>query len=172
MTVPDTTDLRAGAPLNDALLALLPLVGVWRGVGRGVVASTGAEFAFGQHVTIGPDGRPFLAYESRSWLLDDEGGVLRQAWRETGFWRPGAGPDDVELVVASNTGQALVFSGTAGDRQWDLETVSAMHAATAKDVDGERRLYAVRDDALIYATELAPGGQPYAPHLNAQLRRG
>lgn len=171
MSVPDTTDLRSGAPLNDALLALLPLVGVWRGSGRGVVASTGAEFAFGQQVTIGHDGRPFLAYESRSWLLDDNGDVIRQAWRESGFWRAGAGPDDVELIIASNTGQALVLAGTAGDQQWDLETVSAKHAPTAKDVDGERRLYAVRDGALIYATELAPSGQPFAPHLNARLER-
>lgn len=171
MTIPDTTDLRSGAPLNDALLALLPLVGVWRGTGRGVVASTGAEFAFGQQVTIGHDGRPFLAYESRSWLLDENGDIIRQAWRESGFWRAGAGPDDVELIIASNTGQALVLAGTAGDQQWDLETVSAKHAPTAKDVDGERRLYAVRDDALIYATELAPGGQPFAPHLNARLDR-
>jgi hypothetical protein len=171
VTIPDTTDLRSGAPLNDALLALLPLVGVWRGTGRGVVASTGAEFAFGQQVTIGHDGRPFLAYESRSWLLDENGDIIRQAWRESGFWRAGAGPDDVELIIASNTGQALVLAGTAGDQQWDLETVSAKHAPTAKDVDGERRLYAVRDDALIYATELAPGGQPFAPHLNARLDR-
>jgi len=171
VTVPDTTDLRSGAPINDALLALLPLVGVWRGTGRGVVASSGTEFSFGQQVTIGHDGRPFLAYDSRSWLLDENDDVIRQAWRESGFWRAGAGQDDVELVVASNTGQALVLAGTAGDQQWDLETVSAKHAPTAKDVDGERRLYAVRDDALIYATELAPGGQPFAPHLNARLDR-
>jgi hypothetical protein len=171
VTVPDTTDLRAGAPLHDALLALLPLVGVWRGGGRGVVASTGAEFAFGQQITIGHDGRPFLSYESRSWLLDENGEVIRQAWRESGFWRPGAGPDDVELVLASNTGQALVLAGTAGDQQWDLATASAEHAPTAKDVDGERRLYAVRGTELIYATELAPGGRPFAPHLNARLGR-
>jgi hypothetical protein len=171
VTVPDTTDLRAGAPINDALLALLPLVGVWRGAGRGVVASTGAEFAFGQQITIGHDGRPFLAYESRSWLLDENGAVIRQAWRENGFWRPGAGPDDIELVLASNTGQALVLAGTAGDQRWELATVSAEHAPTAKDVDGERRLYAVRNDELIYATELAPGGRPFAPHLNARLSR-
>ena len=171
MTVPDTTDLRSGPPISDALLALLPLVGVWRGTGRGVVASTGAEFAFGQQVTIGHDGRPFLAYESRSWLLAEDGSVIRQAWRENGFWRPGAGPDDVELVIAANTGQALVLAGTAGDQQWDLQTVSAEHAPTAKDVDGERRLYAVRSGELIYATELAPAGQPFAPHLNARLER-
>jgi hypothetical protein len=172
VSVPDTTDLRTGAPISDALLALLPLVGVWRGTGRGVVASTGAEFAFGQQVTVGHDGRPFLAYESRSWLLDEYGDVIRQAWRESGFWRVGAGPDDVELVLASNTGQALVLAGTAGDQQWELATVSAEHAPTAKDVDGERRLYAVRGSELIYATELAPAGRPFAAHLNGRLERG
>lgn len=171
MTEPDTADLRSGPPIHDALLALLPLVGVWHGSGRGVVASSGKEFGYGQQVSVVHDGRPFLVYESRSWLLDDAGAVIRQAWRESGFWRPGAGPDDIELVLASNTGQALVFAGHAGDQRWELATVSAAHAPTAKDVTGERRLYAVRGDELSYATELAPAGQPYAPHLNARLER-
>jgi THAP4-like, heme-binding beta-barrel domain len=169
--VPDTEDLRSGAPVSDALLALLPLVGRWRGEGAGVVARTGAEFRYGQQITIAHDGRPFLAYDARSWLLGPDGSVLRSAWRESGFWRPGAGPDDVELVLASNTGQALVLAGTAGDQSWELETVSARHAPTAKDVDGERRLYAVRGEDLLYATELAPGGAEFAPHLNARLAR-
>jgi hypothetical protein len=168
---PDTSDLRSGAPIHDGLLAVLPLVGVWRGTGAGVVASSGARFEYGQQISFVHDGRPFLAYESRSWLVDAEGGVIRQAWRESGFWRAGPGQDDVELVLASNTGQALVFSGTAGDQSWELESVSAAHAPSAKDVDGERRLYALRDKELVYATELAPGGQPYAPHLNARLAR-
>ena len=40
----DTANLREGANLNDALLALLPLVGVWRGEGegRGPTATTGS----------------------------------------------------------------------------------------------------------------------------------
>lgn len=175
--VPDTDDLRSGVPIHESLLALLPLVGRWRGSGAGVVASSGRQFAFGQQVAITHDGRPFLAYESRSWLVGEDGAVLRQAWRESGFWRPGRGPDDIELVLASNTGQALVLAGTAGDRRWELETTSARHAPSAEDVDGERRLYALindgalSDDTLMYATELAPGGAPFAPHLNASLAR-
>jgi hypothetical protein len=168
---PDTTDLRVGAPIHDALLALLPLVGVWRGGGNGVVASSGTHFAYQQYVTIAHDGRPFLVYESRSWLVDPGGAVVRKAWRESGFWRPGAGPDDVELVIASNTGQALMFTGTAGDQQWELAAASAVHTPTAMTVDGERRFYAVRGTDLSYATELAPGGEPFAPHLNAVLVR-
>lgn len=168
---PDTADLRDGAPLHDNLLALLPLVGVWRGAGSGVVASSGAQFAYGQQVSFVHDGRPFLAYESRTWLLDADGSVLRQAWRESGFWRPGAGSDDIEVVLAANTGQALLFTGQAADLRWELATAAAVPAPTAKPVDGERRLYALLDGELVYATELAPAGQPYAAHLNARLAR-
>jgi hypothetical protein len=171
LPTPDTSDLRSGAPVHDALLALLPLLGIWRGAGRGVVASSGVEFAYGQQLSIVHDGRPFLVYESRSWLVDDTGALIRPAWRESGFWRAGPGQDDVELVVASNTGEALVFAGTAGAQNWELETISAAHAPSAKTVDGERRYYAVIGDELAYATELAPGGQPFAPHLNARLAR-
>lgn len=167
---PDTSDLRTGAPLHDALLALLPLVGRWNGVGSGI-APSGGEFSYGQQIEFVHDGRPFLAYESRSWLLDESGAVIRQAWRESGFWRPGSGEDDVEVVLASNTGEALVFAGIAGDLRWDLATTSATAAATAKAVTGERRLYALIDGDLVYATELAPAGEAYAPHLNARLSR-
>jgi hypothetical protein len=167
----DTADLRSGPPVHDNLLALLPLVGIWQGTGTGVVASTGAEFSYGQQMSFVHDGRPFLVYESRSWLLDADGGVVRQAWRESGFWRPGAEPDDVEVVLASNTGQALLLTGVATDLRWDLATAAAVPAPTAKPVDGERRLYALLDGDLVYATELAPAGQPYAAHLNARLSR-
>jgi len=116
------------------------------------------------------DGRPFLAYESRSWLVED-GEVIRQTWRESGFWRPGPGQDDVEVVLAANTGEALVYTGLAGDQRWEIATVSARGTPTAKGIDGERRLYALLDDALVYVSELAPRGRPMAPHLNARLNR-
>ncbi|HET6878258.1 MAG TPA: FABP family protein [Jatrophihabitans sp.] len=169
--VPDTADLRTGVPVSDALLALLPLVGVWRGGGTGVVDSTGTTFDYGQQLRFVHDGRPFLAYESRSWIVDEHGGVVRQAWRESGFWRPGAGPDDIEVVLAANTGQSLLYTGTAGDSRWEIATESARPTPTAKTVDAERRLYAIRGDELLYAAELAPAGRPLAPHLNARLRR-
>lgn len=167
---PDTDDLRTGAPVHDALLALLPLVGRWDGTGQGI-APSGAEFRYGQQLAFVHDGRPFLAYEARSWLLDEHGAVLRQAWRESGFWRPGPGEDDVEAVITSNTGLALVFAGTAGDLTWDLTTASAASAPTAKRVGAERRFYALADEHLVYATELQPAGGELAPHLNARLNR-
>ena len=117
------------------------------------------------------DGRPFLAYESRAWLVDDAGTVIRQAWRESGFWRPGAGPDDLEVVLASNTGEASVYTGGPATSSGRSPAPRRGGTPTAKAVDAERRLYALVDDELAYATELAPHGQALAPHLNARLRR-
>jgi hypothetical protein len=170
VSVPDTSDLRAGAPIHDALLALLPLVGVWTGGGTGI-APSGEQFSFSQQLSFVHDGRPFLAYESRAWLVDEAGTVIRQAWRESGFWRLGAGPDEIEVVLASNTGEALVYSGVAGDQSWEIAAVSAQGTPSAKAVDGERRLYALVDDELAYASELAAEGRAMAPHLNARLVR-
>lgn len=167
----DTTDLREGAPLHDALLALLPLVGTWSGTGAGIKPSSGEGFAFRQQARFAHDGRPFLAYDSRTWLVDDAGEDLRLAFRETGFWRPGAGQDDVEVVAASITGLMLLFTGIAGDQRWELATSAIVSAPTAKQVAGERRLYAISGDTLAYATELALTADNYAPHLNATLNR-
>ena len=167
----DTSDLRSGPPLHDALLALLPLVGAWSGTGVGVVASTGAEFRFRQRATFVHDGRPFLAYESRAWLVDDAGDDIRPAFRESGFWRPGAGQDDIEVVTASITGVTQLFVGTAGDQRWEIATTAVATTPTAKGVGGERRLYAISGDTLAYATELALPDQDYLPHLNATLHR-
>jgi hypothetical protein len=170
VTDTDSADLRAGAPIHHALLALLPLVGVWRGGGTGV-APSGEQFSFGQWLSFVHDGRPFLFYESRAWIVEEDGLIKRQAWRESGFWRLGSGPDEVEVVLASNTGEALVYAGTAGDRSWEIATISAQGTPTAKVVDAERRLYGLVDDDLAYASDLATGGEPLAPHLNARLAR-
>ena len=85
----DTADLRVGPELHPDLLALLPLVGVWRGSGKGGYPTLESDFDYGQQVTFSHDGRPFLHYESVSWLLDEAGEVLRPAAREIGWWRPG-----------------------------------------------------------------------------------
>ena len=149
----------------------MPLVGTWQGSGTGAVASSGSTFAYTQQISFRHDGRPFLVYDARSWLVDEAGAVIRPAWRESGFWRPGAGDDDLEIVLASNTGEAMAFAGVSGDLRWEVASITVTPVPSAKRVDGERRLYALVDDVLAYATELAPGGAEYAPHLNARLAR-
>src|SRR3954447_18029846 len=96
----DTYDLRKGPDLHPALLGMLPFIGFWRGRGQGGYPGV-EDFNFAQEITISHDGRPFLAYESRAWLLDDDSGPVRMASREVGWWRPvtddqGRATDDME----------------------------------------------------------------------------
>ncbi len=167
----DTTDLRRGASLHDDLLALLPLVGIWRGDGEGVVPRSQERFRYRQELVFAHDGRPLLSYEGRSWIVDETGAIVRPAARERGFWRPGPGPDDISVVLSVATGFAMVFTGAVGDLRWEITSRSVGAAPGAKEVEGERRLYALVGDGLGYATELAAVGLDYRPHLTAQLQR-
>ncbi len=173
-TVPepaDTADLRTGPEINQALLAVLGLVGRWSGFGNGAKPGTGEEFRYAQRVSFAHDGRPFLSYESRTWLLNPDGSVLRPAFRENGFLRMGAGPDELELVLATAVGIVEVFTGLAGDSRWELATAGVGFTPSAKQIGGERRLYALRGEQLMYVQELALTPGDYQPHLNASLTR-
>jgi hypothetical protein len=176
----DTADLRSGPEINQALLAVLPLVGEWAGHGDGVTPERvdengaragGKEFRFAQRVSVVHDGRPFLAYSSHAWLLNPDGSVLRPAFRENGFLRVGPGPDDLELTLASAAGIVEVFAGVAGELRWELASTAVGFTATAKSMAAERRLYALVDGRLAYVQELALTPGEFQPHLSAQLDR-
>ncbi|HST48605.1 FABP family protein [Jatrophihabitans sp.] len=171
----DTTDLRSGPELNSALLAVLPLVGRWSGSGHGAKPATGEQFRYAQRVSFAHDGRPFLSYESRTWLLNPDGSVLRPAFRENGFLRMGAGgagtTDELELVLATAVGIVEVFTGVAGDARWELAASGVGFTPSAKQIAGERRLYALTGEQLSYVQELALTPGDYRPHLNATLTR-
>ena len=69
--------MSADAPaVPEQLLPLSWLIGRWVGVGTGQYPTI-EDFRFGQEVSFATDGRPFLIYWSRSWLLDDEGNRVR-----------------------------------------------------------------------------------------------
>jgi hypothetical protein len=172
MPIPDeTADLREGPDLHPSLLPLLPLVGTWRGVGKGGYPTI-EDFDYGQQVTFAHDGRPVLRYESRAWLLDADGTVLRPSARETGWWRPGATADELEVLLAHPSGIVEVYVGRAnGPTQWELSTDLVARTATAKEVTANHRLYGIVDGALLYAMDMAAMGQPLQPHLSARLER-
>ncbi|NKQ59085.1 FABP family protein [Amycolatopsis sp. K13G38] len=168
----DTANLREGPNLSDACLALLPLVGVWRGEGEVNYPTIDGPVKFAQQLTIAHDGRPFLYHEARSWLLDDEGNVIRPAAREVGWWRPQ--PDDtIELLLTHSSGIVEIFYGKPrGQTSWELGTDAVLRTATAKEVTGAQRLYGlVNNGDLGYVEERAMVGQPLQPHVSAYLRR-
>jgi hypothetical protein len=165
----ETHDLRRGPDLHPALLGLLPYVGVWRGTGKGGYPTI-EDFDYAQEVRFSHDGRPFLAYESRSWIIDADGKPVRPASREVGWWRPQ--PDDsVEVMLTHPTGIAEIYVGTIDGMKVELSTDVVARTATAKDVSANHRLYGIVEGALLYAVDMAAMGHPLTPHLSARLER-
>jgi len=167
----ETHDLRSGPDLHKSLLALLPLVGVWRGRGQGGYPTI-EGFHYGQEIRFSHDGRPFLHYESRAWLIEPDGTPIRPANREIGWWRPGPGPDEIEALLTQPTGFLELYVGRAeGPTQWEMATDALVRTAQAKEVRAGKRLYGIVEGALLYAFDMAGVGQPMQSHLSARLER-
>jgi nitrobindin-like protein len=171
----DTHDLREGPKLHPALRALVPFVGVWRGRGQGGYPSIERDFGYGQEVRFSHDGRPFLHYQSRSWLLDEEGGAVRPSHREVGWWRPvlvdGVASGEIEVLLTHPTGFLELYLGRIDGTRVEMATDAVVRSATAKEVTAGHRLYGIVDGALLYAYDMAGVGQGLAPHLSARLER-
>jgi hypothetical protein len=161
-----------GAPAPHELLTpVLGLLGTWKGRGEGQYPTLEANFRYGQEVTFSHDGRPFLRYEARAWLLDADDAPLRPAARESGWWR--LQPDGrVEALITQPTGIAEIAVGRAAGDTVDLSTHEVALTPTAKQVDATRRRYTLADpDTLTFVFDLAAVGQPLQHHLSANLRR-
>ncbi|MGH3787066.1 MAG: FABP family protein [Pseudonocardiaceae bacterium] len=168
----DTANLREGPELHPSCLMLLPLVGVWRGEGEVVYPTIDGPYRFGQQMVFCHDGRPFLRYESRAWLLDAAGQVIRPAARETGFWRPQ--PDDtIELLTAHGTGIVELYYGRPRNQtSWELATDAVVRSSSAKEVAGAHRLYGIVEGGdLAYVEQRAMVGHPMQPHISILLHR-
>ncbi len=168
----DTANLREGPGLHDACLPLLPLVGVWRGGGEVVYPTIEGPFTFGQQIVFAHDGRPFLSYESRAWLLDDDGKLMRPAARETGWWRPQS-DGTIEALIAHASGITEIFYGQSRTvTSWELATDIVTRTASAKEVNAGHRLYGIINNGdLAYVEERAMAGQPLQPHISSYLTR-
>ena len=167
----DTANLREGPDLHPLCIGLLPLIGVWRGAGEMVAPGTDTPFAFGQQVVFAHDGEPFVSYESRTWLLDDDGGVTGPGPRETGFWRPQA-DGTLEVLIAHSTGLVTPFYGRSRNlTSWEMETWALVRTETAPTVERSTRLYGVVRGDLAYVDEREHVEHGMAPFASAQLGR-
>lgn len=167
----DTANLRQGPSLNDALLALLPLIGVWEGQGQ-AYDTDGNEYAFGQQLVIAHDGEEYLTFSSRTWKLNEDGKAEGADVRETGFWRISA-KDEIEMTYTSSTGIVEIFYGEPfNERAWQLESASTMVTETGpKNLGPGKRMYGLMpNNNLGWVDERMVDGE-MRPYMSAELTR-
>lgn len=176
-TPPDTANLREGPDLSDALLALLPLVGVWRGEGEG--RDHNGDYRFGQQIAVSHDGGDYLIWEARSWRLTEAGEFEHPTLRESGYWRFVNDPNDpaeshaIELLLAHSAGYVELFYGSPRSQSsWELATDALARSRSGVLIGGAKRLYGIVEGGdLAYVEERVDADGGLAPHLSARLSR-
>jgi hypothetical protein len=165
----------AGGQLPEArephpdLAPIAFLLGRWEGAGVGGYPTI-ESFQFGQEITFSHNGKPYLSYVSRTWLLDAAGVPGRPLAMETGFWRPR--PESrLEVVLAHPTGIVEIYLGEVSGTKIEMATDLVASTESAKEVRAGHRLYGLVGVDLAYAFDMAAVGQSLQPHISAQLKR-
>lgn len=160
--------------LHPKLVPVSWLIGDWAGAGVVGYPSMESDLRFGQEVSFRQDGRPFLTYLSRTWLLDDEGGKVRPLASETGYWRVGPGdsaPNEIEMLLTHPTGYVEIFVGRVEGARVEFVTDLVARTTTAKEYSSARRMYGLVEGELMWVMEMSAVGHEMAPHASARLRR-
>ncbi|MBO3747300.1 FABP family protein [Streptosporangiaceae bacterium NEAU-GS5] len=145
------------------------LLGRWEGAG--VIGYPTIESAnYGQEIEFSHNGKPFLIYESQTWLLSPEGDKVRPLARETGYWR--IKPErQLEVCLAHPTGVVEIYVGEVAFHKIELRTDVVARTATAKEYSAGHRLYGLVNGNLLYAYDMAAMGQPLQSHASAELKK-
>ena len=143
----------SGPEPHPDLAPLRFLLGRWEGAGVGGYPTI-ESFHFGQEISFSHNGKPFLIYTSRSWLLDDEGVPGRPLGMETGFWRPQP-EGKVEVLLAHPTGITEIYLGEVTGTKIEMATDVVARTSSAKEV-----------------TAGAPALRPGGPGSGLRLRHG
>lgn len=155
--------------LPRELAPLAWMIGRWEGAG--VVGYPTIESAnFGQEIEVSHDGRPFLTWQSRTWLLNEAGEQVRPLATELGFWRPVDG-GEVELLLTHPTGIVELYFGKAEPAKIELRTDGVLRSPHAKEYNAATRLYGLVNSNLLWAMDMAAVGQKLQSHVSAELKR-
>jgi len=155
--------------LHQELNPLAWMVGTWRGKGRGEYPNI-EPFEFAQEVVFNHDGRNFLNYFSRSWIIDADGEIVRPAASEVGFWR--VQPNNIlEVVIAHSTGISEGWVGTYDGPKIQLFLDRGYAAPSAKVVSEGIRLYGLVAGELFFAYDMAAEGSELQAHIWSSLER-
>jgi hypothetical protein len=157
------------ADLPGELVPVAWLLGTWEGAGV-VGYPTMDSVHFGQEVVFEHVGKPFLAYRSQTWLLDDDGTRVRPLASECGYWRPrpeGA----VEVMLAHPTGFVEIWVGHVASAKIELRTDVVARTESAKEYTAGHRLYGLVEGELFWAFDMAAVGEPLQSHASGRLKR-
>ncbi|MDQ1288883.1 MAG: hypothetical protein QG622_2449 [Actinomycetota bacterium] len=158
-----------------SLIPLAWLIGDWAGAGVVGYPTMTEELNFGQEVSFSHDGRGFLAYSSRTWLLDAAGEKVRPLASETGYWRPAGPADDggtaLEVLLVHPSGIIETYYGAVDGPRIKLSTDVVARTATAKEYNAAHRLYGLVESDLVWVLDMAAVGQPLTSHASARLKR-
>jgi THAP4-like, heme-binding beta-barrel domain len=145
------------------------LLGHWQGNGHGAYPTI-ESFSFAQELAFTHDGRPFLHYLSRTWLIDEHDEPVRPLAMETGFFRPQPN-SEVEVLLTHPTGVAEIYYGNVDGPKIELRTDAVARTASAQEYAAGHRLYGLVEGDLLWTFDMAAMGQPLQSHIWARLQR-
>ena len=156
------------AELHPMCKPLAPLLGTWRGTGRGSYPTID-DFDYTEELVFGHAGKPFLSMVQRS--RDRSTGQPLHA--EAGYLRP-LGDGAVELTVAQPSGITEVDVGmlntTSGGLVVELESAQVGLTPTAKSVTAVRRRLHLAGETLVSELWMAAVGEAeLTHHVRAEL---
>ncbi len=145
------------------------LLGTWKGEGNGGYPEM-RSFRYREEMRVWHTGKPYLAFEQRTWEVDEAGTVTREVHGELGYIRcheDGA----LEFVAAMAPGHGELSTGSVTGMRIELMSSSVLDAASAASVSAVKRTWWLEDDVLRYDLEMSAKDQPMGWHLSAELRR-
>jgi len=157
------------ADLHPDCAPLAWMLGTWEGAGVGGYPTI-EDFQFGQEIEFSHNGKPFLAYTSRTWRLDAEGKPTEPLATETGFWRPRPN-NELEVVLAHPTGIGEIWLGEIAGAKIEIRTDVVARTVSAKEYTAGHRLYGLAEGDLLWAYDMAAMGHPLQSHISARLKR-
>ena len=170
--------------LHQDVVSLAFLLGTWEGAGvyaalPGQAASGVENCNFGQEVVFRHDGRPFVEFRSRTWVLDAEGNKVSPLESEAGFWRVTSnqhgtsGAREIEVSLVRDDGTVEIWYGELADGKPQIELVTDAVARIegAAPYSGGKRLYGLVNGELMWVGEKSAPEVALRPYMSGQLKK-
>ncbi|MEV4616216.1 FABP family protein [Kitasatospora sp. NPDC049258] len=164
--------------LHKDVVPLAFLLGTWEGAG--VHDFPGSEKCnFGQEVVFRHDGRAFLEFRSRTWVLNEQGEKVRPLENEHAFWRVtsnqhgSTGEREIEVSSVRDDGTVEIWYGRLhdGKPQIDLATDAVARIEGSAPYTGGKRLFGLVGEELLWVGEKTAPEVPLRPYMSAQLKK-